>query len=263
MNRTELTVVKIGGNVIDDRAALEAFAADFARLPGRKVLVHGGGRLATELSARLGLSTRMIDGRRVTDAATLRVAAMVYAGWINKSLVALLQADACNALGLSGADGGAIRSVRRAAAPVDYGYVGDIPADGVDADLVASLIEAGIVPVFCAITHDARGELLNTNADSVASAVAMALSSRYRVRLVFCFEKQGVLADPSDADSVIAHIEADGFERLRASGAVGQGMIPKIENALRAVAAGVARVEIKHSSALLTGGGTAITASRP
>ena len=183
-----IKVLKIGGNVIDNSEALESFVADFARLEGAKVLVHGGGKLATRLAERLDIPTTMIDGRRVTDRDTLDVVTMVYAGLVNKRIVAKLQAAGCNAIGLSGADGGAVRATRRAAQPIDCGFVGDISVEGVDADFILSLVERGVVPVFCSIMHDGEGELLNCNADSVASAVAVGLAQREDTELVFCFE---------------------------------------------------------------------------
>ena len=218
-----MKVIKIGGNVIDDPQALARFEADFARMPGEKVLVHGGGKLATALSKTLGIETRMVAGRRVTDRQTLDVVTMVYAGLINKNVVAALQAQGCNAIGMSGADAGAILSHRRTTGEVDYGFVGDV--DRVDAEGILALSRAGFTPVFCAITHDGQGSLLNTNADTVASEIAKALAARVETELVFCFEKPGVLSDPEDDTSVIARIDAAAFERLRAEGTVSGGML--------------------------------------
>ena len=251
-----ITVVKIGGNVIDNPAALERFVERFAALPGAKILVHGGGKLATRLAERLGLEVRMVDGRRITDKGTLDVVTMVYAGLVNKQLVASLQAAGCNALGLSGADGNAVTARRRAPEPVDFGFVGDI--ERVDSELLRRLLEAGIVPVFCAIMHDGRGSLLNCNADSVASAVALGAARIAPSDLVFCFEKRGVLRDPDNDASVIPEITAASFEELRRTGVVSRGMLPKIENALRAVADGVRSVVIKHADDLLSEQGTVI-----
>ena len=201
-----IKVVKIGGNVIDNEAALERFVADFAAIKGQKVLVHGGGKLATRLAEKLEIPTTMIDGRRVTDSQTLDVVTMVYAGLVNKKVVAMLQAADCNAIGLSGADANVIKATRRAAKPIDFGFVGDISVEGVDADFVLSLTQRGVVPVFCSIMHDGAGSLLNCNADSVASAVAVALAQKAETELVFCFEKAGVMADIDNPDSVIAEI---------------------------------------------------------
>lgn len=244
----KITVVKIGGNVIDDDAALGRFMADFAALDGAKILVHGGGKLATRMAQRLELKVEMIDGRRVTDRATLDVVTMVYAGLVNKRIVAGLQAAGCNAIGLTGADGDLVRARRRAATPVDYGFVGDI--ERVDDGLLRRLLEAGLTPVLPAIMHDGRGELLNCNADSVASALALGAARIAPTDLVFCFEKPGVLRDPDDAQSVIGEISSDTFAALRAEGVVSGGMLPKIENALKAVAEGVGSVRIKHAADL-------------
>lgn len=254
-----ITVVKIGGNVIDSPEATARFVRDFAALRGPKILVHGGGRAATRLSARLGIESRMVDGRRITDRDTLEVVTMVYAGLVNKQLVAALGAAGCRAFGLSGADGGAIRSVRRAAGAVDYGFVGDIAPDGVDADLLRRLLEAGLTPVFCAITCDGAGTLLNTNADSVASAVAQGAARIAPTDLVFCFEKRGVLRDVDDPHSVIAEITPERYARLKAEGTIYAGMLPKIDGAFRAVEGGVERVIIKQADDLGTvGSGTTI-----
>lgn len=254
-----ITVVKIGGNVVDNPEALDRFVSEFAALPGKKILVHGGGKEATRLSARLGIETVMIDGRRVTDAATIDVVTMVYAGLINKRIVSRLQAAGCNAIGLSGADGNAVTATKRPAAPVDYGFVGDIAPSGVNAPFISSLIEGGIVPVFCAVMHNGEGLLLNCNADSVASAVAIGMSSVEPVRLVYCFEKTGVLRDVDDPSSLIAHINPEIYAGLRAEGIVNKGMIPKIDNAFAAIDAGVESVTIKHSDNLLSATGTTIT----
>lgn len=254
-----INVVKIGGNVIDNPDALKAFIADFAKLPGQKVLVHGGGKEATRLSAKLGIETQMIGGRRVTDRATLDVVTMVYAGLINKRIVALLQAEGCNAIGLSGADAGVIRATRRNPEPVDYGFVGDIATEGVNAAFIVSLLKQGITPVFCAINHDGRGELLNCNADSVASAIAVACSQLAPTALTFCFEKAGVLTDVNDESSLIPHIDLASYPGLIDSGAVTDGMLPKIDNAFKAIRSGVDSVIIKSSAQLLADSGTKIT----
>ena len=253
-----ITVVKIGGNVIDSPEATARFVEAFAALEGPKMLVHGGGKLATRLAAQLGIESRMVDGRRITDRETLDVVTMVYAGLINKRLVAALSAAGCRAIGLSGADGDAVTSVRRAAGAVDYGYVGDIAEGGVNVELLRTLLDAGLTPIFSAITCDGRGTLLNTNADSVASAVAVAASRIAPTQLVFCFEKAGVLRDVEDERSVIAEITPDTYAALRAEGAISAGMRPKIDGALRAVASGVESVVIKQAEALLDAGGTMI-----
>ena len=238
----KITVVKIGGNVIDDPAALRGFLADFASLPGAKILVHGGGKLATRLAQKLELQVQMVDGRRITDKGTLDIVTMVYAGLVNKQLVAGLQAAGCNALGLSGADGNAVMARRRAPEPIDYGFVGDI--ESVNHTLLGELLGAGVTPVFCAIMHDGQGTLLNCNADSVASSVALGAARIAPTELVFCFEK--------------SEITAESYAALKAGGIVSKGMIPKVENALKAVANGVRSVTIKHSENLLNDTGTVI-----
>lgn len=256
---SKITVVKIGGNVIDNADALQRFAADFAKLPGRKILVHGGGKEATRMSARLGIETKMIDGRRVTDKETLDVVTMIYAGLVNKRIVAMLQAQGCNAIGLCGADGNAIKATRRKPAPIDYGYVGDIAPDDVNDRFIADMLEKGLTPVFCAITYDGMGGLLNCNADTVASSVATAASMIAPTDLCFCFEKAGVLENIDDPSSVIRHIDSSTYSGLKASGKVNLGMLPKIDNAFAAIDAGVASVIIKRSDDLLKQSGTNIT----
>lgn len=253
-----INVVKIGGNVIDNPDALAAFLADFASLPGRKILVHGGGKEATRLSESMGLKANMIDGRRVTDRSTLDVVTMVYAGLINKRIVALLQKSGCNAAGFTGADGNVIPAVRRSPVPVDFGFVGDIDPQRVNDAFIRMLLDGGITPVFCAICHDEAGSLLNCNADSVASAVAVGASRIAPVRLTFCFEKPGVMTDVNDEDSVIPLVTASSFEELKRSGVVAQGMIPKLHNALQSNAQGVDEVRICHASALRGNKGTFI-----
>ena len=254
----QINVVKIGGNVIDNADALERFVSDFAMLPAPKILIHGGGKLATRLSEKLEIPTQMIDGRRVTDRDTLDVVTMVYAGLVNKQIVAKLQAAGCNAIGLSGADANVIPAVRRSPVPVDFGYVGDINAEKINTSFIETLLKAGVTPVFCAITHDAEGSLLNSNADSVASAVAVAAATIAPTYMHFCFEKLGVMRDIDDATSLIKEIVPESYRELREAGVVNKGMIPKIDNAFRAVEAGVQSVTIKHSDNLLSDIGTVI-----
>lgn len=244
----EVTVVKIGGNVIDDDAALAQFIRDFAALPGPKMLVHGGGRAATRLAERLGLEVRMVEGRRITDAAMMEVAAMVYAGAVNKRIVAGLQAAGCDAIGLSGADAGVVTARRRPPQPIDFGYVGDI--ERVAAGRLQLLLDAGLTPVFSAVMHDGAGTLLNCNADGVASALAVAAAEFASSRLVYCFERAGVLRDAGDEATVIPEITGESFAALKADGTISGGMIPKVDNALRAVAQGVHSVTIKRADAL-------------
>ncbi|MDY3782884.1 MAG: acetylglutamate kinase [Candidatus Cryptobacteroides sp.] len=256
-----IRVVKIGGNVVDNPALLKSFVADFARLEGPRVLVHGGGVLASQMQKELGMTPTMIQGRRVTDEQTLRIVTMVYAGWCNKNITALLQAEGCNACGLSGADADAIRAVRRApldidGQKVDFGMVGDVSSQGVNTELMKLLLGNGIVPVLCAINHDGHGNLLNTNADTIASSVATALGPDSE--LVFCFEKEGVLKDVDDPSSVIPHMTESEFALLKEQGVIAGGMIPKLQNAFKAIRSGVRRVCIKHPSSLLGSGGTVL-----
>lgn len=253
-----INVVKIGGNVIDDPAALHSFLTDFAALEGPRILVHGGGKEATRLSREMGVETRMIDGRRVTDRPTLDIVTMVYAGLINKRIVAMLQSLGCDAVGLTGADGNSIPARRRPAQPIDYGFVGDIDLTKVNSIFLERLLGGGSVPVFCAICHDGEGTLLNCNADSVAGAVARGASRIAPVRLTYCFEKAGVMTDPDDESTVIPLVTPSLFESMKAQGVVAGGMIPKLQNALECAAAGVDEVRICKAGALLAGGGTIV-----
>ncbi|MCY7352059.1 MAG: acetylglutamate kinase [Cytophagaceae bacterium] len=242
-----LTLIKIGGNVIDNPTARQQFLADFAALDGAKILVHGGGKVATQVAEKLGVDTVMIDGRRVTDQAMLDVVTMVYGGLVNKQLVAQLQSLGCNALGLTGADGGIIQARKRTGWAADYGFVGDIEA--VNADLLESFLRQNLTPVLAPLTFDpALASVLNTNADTQAQAVAVALASKFAVNLVYCFEKKGVLADPNDDTTAIATLNPDEFEALKAAGVVNKGMIPKLDNAFAALRAGVSQVTICHAA---------------
>lgn len=256
-----LNIVKIGGNVVDNPEALASFLSDFSRMTGPRILVHGGGKEATRLSGAIGIETKMIQGRRVTDRATLDIVTMVYAGLINKRVVSSLQALGCDAIGLTGADGDVLRATRRSPEPVDYGYVGDISPEGVNHSLISALIGQGLTPVFCAITHDGDGSLLNCNADSVASGLARGLAPYFDVNLTFCFELPGVLADINDPSSVVSKITAADRDSLVERGVISGGMIPKIDNALQSVAAGVRSVAIRQASSLLDpSAGTTVTA---
>lgn len=252
-------VFKIGGNVVDNPDALDRFIREFASIKSPKILIHGGGKEATRLSKRLDIPTQMIDGRRVTDRDTLDVVTMVYAGLINKRIVATLQAVGCNALGLTGADADCIRATKRPANPVDYGFVGDINPTDINDLYIEYVLRQDIVPVFCAITHDGKGNLLNCNADSVASSVAIATSRIAPVELIYCFERNGVLRDVDDPDSVISIITPSIYEDLRRDNIVADGMIPKIDNAFNAINRGVGSVTIKHSDNILSDIGTTIT----
>ncbi len=253
-----ISVVKIGGNVIDNPEALKSFLRDFAALEGPKILVHGGGKEATRLSETLGVETTMIDGRRVTDGRTLDIVTMVYAGLVNKRIVAILQSLGCNAVGLSGADGNLIPAQRRSPEPVDYGFVGDIDSEKLSDAFLRHLLDYGYLPVICAICHDGKGSLLNCNADSIAGAVAVAASRIGNTRLTFCFEKKGVMADVDDDNSVIPLVTAVSFEQLKKDGIVAKGMLPKLRNALDSAAAGVSEVRICRADAILCEGGTII-----
>jgi len=246
----QLTVIKIGGNVIDSSEKLHQFLVDFTALPGEKILIHGGGKIATELGTSLGIEPQLVDGRRITDIETLRVVTMVYAGLINKNMVAQLQARGCNAIGLSGADGNVIQAVKRPVKEIDFGFVGDLGDTSVSVDTLDSLLKSKLVPVLCAITHNGEGQLLNTNADTIASAVAVAMSSVYDTRLVYCFEKKGVLRDVEDEQSLVAEIKRNDFEKLQAEGVVSGGMIPKLHNAFEAIRQGVKAVYIGKADEL-------------
>ena len=245
----QLHVIKVGGAVVEDPARLNQLLARFAAIEGRKVLVHGGGRAATQVASQLGIETLMVEGRRVTDAEMLRVVTMVYAGLVNKQVVARLQALGINAVGLTGADMNLITSHRRPVKNgVDYGFVGDV--DRADGEALKTLAEAGYTPVVAPLTHDGHGQLLNTNADTMAQTVATALASHYRVTLVYAFEKPGVLANPDDDASLIPIINRQSFDQLKAQGIVSGGMVPKIDNALEAIAQGVDNVVITSAEAI-------------
>ena len=254
--KEKLTLVKVGGKIVEDEVSLARLMNDFAALEGHKLLVHGGGRTATEVASRLGIETQMVNGRRVTDAGMLEVVTMVYGGLVNKSVVARLQAVGVCALGLTGADVDVIRSHRRTGTTIDYGFVGDV--DRVDGERLAALVRSGIVPVMAPLTHDGMGGLLNTNADTIAGETAKALAPYFDVTLKFCFEHAGVLRDAADPDSVIPYIDRTSFDQLVADGTVSGGMIPKIENCLAAVAAGVTRVVITRADQINESTGTII-----
>lgn len=254
-----IRVVKIGGNVIDDAQNLSTFLDRFAELPSPKVLVHGGGKLATRLCEQLGIETKMIDGRRITDRETLDVVTMVYAGLVNKQIVAALQARGCMAIGLSGADANLIPAHKRPVAPIDYGFVGDVEQQSFNVSFLQSLLNQGITPVVCPLTHDQQGSMLNTNADSVASAVAVGASQIDETQLVFCFEKPGVLRDVNDDHSVIDHIDPPTYSALLQEQVISKGMLPKIAASFRAIENGVTSVVIKHADNLLNATGTTIT----
>lgn len=243
-----LTIVKVGGAVVEDEARLSRLLADFSAIEGRKVLVHGGGRRATAVASSLGIESKMVGGRRITDSQMLEVVTMVYGGLVNKNIVARLQACGIDALGLTGADIDVIRSHKRPVKDVDYGFVGDV--ERVDGGKLSQLIEAGITPVMAPLTHDGQGNMLNTNADTIAAETAKALAGQYDVTLIFSFEKKGVLARPDDDDSLIPVITRAEYMRYAADGTVSGGMLPKLENAFNAISAGVSRVNITLATAI-------------
>lgn len=261
-----LFIIKVGGAVVEDEAQLRQLLSDFRNIEGRKILVHGGGRRATAIAAKLGIETKMVNGRRVTDAEMLEVVTMVYGGLVNKTIVARLQALGIDAAGLTGADMDCIRSHRRPPVSIsgqegalDYGFVGDV--DSVSSAKIAHFIEAGITPVIAPLTHNGQGQMLNTNADTIAAEVAKGMAAEgYDVTLVYCFEKAGVLANADDETSVIPLITSDSFRQLVADGTISGGMLPKIENALSATHAGVSRVLITHSTDLTASHGTVVKA---
>lgn len=254
--KEKLTLIKVGGKIVEEEVTLHQLLDDFAAIEGRKVLVHGGGRSATKLAERLGIESRMVNGRRITDAETLKVVTMVYGGLVNKNIVAGLQARGVNALGLTGADMDVIRSVKRPVKDIDYGFVGDVKQ--VNATLLGDLIAKGVVPVMAPLTHDVEGHMLNTNADTIAGETAKALATLFDVTLVYCFEKKGVLRDENDDDSVIPTINPAEFKQLVAEGVIQGGMIPKLENSFEALEAGVSEVVITLASAINGQGGTRI-----
>jgi acetylglutamate kinase len=251
-----LTVVKVGGKIVEEPESLGSVLKQFSLIAGNKILVHGGGRSATDLAEKLGVEIKMEEGRRITDAETLKIVTMVYAGLINKDIVARLQALSVDAVGLTGADMNMLFSVRRPAGKIDYGFVADIKS--VNAPAMIELLHSGYVPVMAPLSHDGQGQLLNTNADSVASEIARVLAFDFRVRLVYCFEKRGVMLDENDESSVIPELNRETYLQYREEGIIKAGMIPKLDNAFRAVSSGVAEVIITSAFNINTGGGTYI-----
>lgn len=247
--KDKLTIVKIGGNVINDNVALSSFLADFALIEGLKILIHGGGKKATEIATKIGIAPNLISGRRITDEANLEVVTMVYAGLLNKKIVAQLQQYNCNAIGLSGADANTIKAHKRIVKNVDYGFAGDV--DEVNDSVLKIMLKNDLTPVFCAITHDKNGQLLNTNADTIASEVASALVGLYQVELFYCFEKNGVLNEISDDDSVIEKMNFNYYTKLRRAGLISEGMLPKLENCFNALNKGVSKIVIGNQSVIV------------
>ena len=256
MIKESLNIIKVGGAVVEDEKSLSGLLMSFSCLHGKKILVHGGGKIATEMAGKLGVETQMIDGRRITSAEMLKVVTMVYGGLVNKNIVARLQALGVNALGLTGADMNVIMSVKRPVELVNFGYVGDVKY--VNTRALVSLLEAGAVPVLAPLTHDKEGSMLNTNADTIASSVARALAEKYSVTLTFCSSIPGVLKDLSDSSSLIKTVAKKDFEPMVADGTISEGMIPKLQNAFDAINDGVYKVVITSPSDL--GGGTTILA---
>jgi acetylglutamate kinase len=244
----DLTIVKIGGEVLDNSVQLSNSLKAFAAIPGEKILVHGGGKTASQIGEKLGVAPQFVQGRRITDAETLKIVQMVYAGLLNKNIVCELQTLGCNALGMTGADGNSIIAVKRSPAPVDYGYAGDIRK--VNSTMIRKILKLDLVPVFCSLTHDGRNQFLNTNADTIAARLGVALTAFYTVEIIYCFGKNGVLINEHDGNSVIKKITIDSFQDLKKREIIKNGMIPKLENAFEALVGGVNRIRIIHSDAL-------------
>lgn len=243
----KLTIIKIGGKVIDDEVALDQFIKDFSRIEGAKILIHGGGKIATEFGEKLGIKPQLIDGRRITDEATLELVTMVYGGLVNKKIVAKLQSQNENAIGLTGADANVLSATKRPVKTIDYGFVGDVTKEHVNTESLSKLLSAGFTPVLCALTHDGEGNLLNTNADTIASILSSVLTRFYEVDLVYCFEQKGVLSD-FENQVVVDEINLDAYKILKQDGIINEGMIPKMENAFDALNSGVKTVRIGHFS---------------
>lgn len=252
----KLTVIKVGGKIVEEEESLKQLLDDFARIEGHKILVHGGGRSATKIAERLGIQSNMVDGRRITDAATLQIVTMVYGGLVNKNIVARLQALDVNALGLTGADMDVIRSEKRPVKEIDYGFVGDVKH--VKSETLQWLIDKDIVPIMAPLTHDGKGNILNTNADTIAAETAQAMSAHYDVTLVYCFEKKGVLMDENDDNSVISRLDKELYKKYIDEGIITGGMLPKLDNAFRSIEKGVKAVIITQASEIAKDSGTRI-----
>ncbi len=253
-----LLIVKIGGNIINDKTSLQLFLKDFASLSEKKILVHGGGKRATEVGEKLGIVSRYVDGRRITDQATIALVTMVYGGLLNKNIVAQLQALNCNAIGLTGADANCIPAVKRPVKEIDYGFVGDVKT-GLKSPFLSVFLEKGLVPVLAPLTHDREGQLLNTNADTIASVLAISLSENFRVRLMYCFEKKGILRDREDENSVVPLINKKSYHKMLAENVLADGILPKLHNAFDAIDRGVESVWIGHAAELVRNTGTAVS----
>lgn len=247
-----LHIIKIGSNILDDERKLHVFLSNLVKVQGKKILVHGGGKLATSLSAKLGIEAKMHNGRRITDLETMRIVTMVYAGWINKSIVADLNALGASSIGLSGADAQLIPAEKRPVREVDYGLAGDILQEKVNGKFLAQLLEDGLLPVIAPITADVKGQLLNTNADTIAASLAIALAEKYEVNLIYCFEKKGVLLDVNKEDSLLSALDKKRFAELKFQGIIDKGMVPKLDNAFDAMDKGVNRVLIGHADNIIS-----------
>lgn len=250
----KLFIIKIGGNVLDKPEALNSFLSDFASLSASKILIHGGGKIATKLGEQLGIESKYLNGRRITDAATIDLVTMVYGGLVNKQLVAKLQHLNCNAIGLTGADGAVVKAKRRPVKDIDYGFVGDVKPNDVNVRLIHTLLSEGAVPVFAPLTFS-DGQILNTNADTIASTLAIAMSAQYDVRLIYCFEKKGVLMDVNDEHSVITHISEEKYKNLLTQNVLADGILPKLENAFDSIHKGVKEVLIGDANDLIANTG--------
>lgn len=255
-----LKIIKIGGNIIDNTVALTTFLEQFSELKGPKLLVHGGGKLATKLAQKMNVEVKMIDGRRITDAETLDIITMVYAGKINKNVVAKLQSFHCNSIGFSGADGNAIVATKRPVKTIDYGFVGDVTS--VNTKAIEVLLENDITPVFCAISHDKNGQLFNTNADTIASELAIGLATKFKTELYYCFEKNGVLRDVNDDNSVVTHINSETCQQLIEEKVIVDGMLPKINNCFHALNNNVSKVCVGKSTMLFDANATFTTLTK-
>jgi acetylglutamate kinase len=251
VSENKLYVIKIGGNVIDNESSLKAFLQSFTQIDSPSILIHGGGKVATSIANKLGIESKYVDGRRITDDDTIDVVTMVYGGLVNKKIVAALQAMGCNAIGLTGADGNLIPAVKRPVKTIDFGWVGDLDANKINTGLLSSLLSSGIRPVLAPLTHDGMGHILNTNADTIASTIAVALSGIYHVRLIYCFEKKGVLEDVNDEASVIKNITREKYNQLKDDNKLFAGILPKLDNAFAAIDAGVKEVLIGDAADLV------------
>jgi acetylglutamate kinase len=249
MIKPSLYIIKIGGNIIDNEIALELFLNDFAAIKFPKILVHGGGKIATTLATKMGIETKMVEGRRITDSATIDLVTMVYGGLINKNIVAKLQAKSCNTIGLTGADGGIVKAQKRPIADIDYGFVGDVIS--VDNQLISNILALNLSPVFAPLTAENNGQILNTNADTMAMEIAVSLCENYNVNLIYCFEKNGVLTDINDDNSVVNQLQNSQYLLDKGNGQINKGMIPKLDNAFKAKEKGVKKVIICHAQNLL------------